>query len=205
MDTDKLYSTLYGPKPCERERSLWKFVVFIACAIICWILYWRFFSCPIKTETTKITYYHHTNSGEAVYTTVMLYPDRLVWIHDEARNGFCLKDSCRYDKEEYEKLLKDLSSIHFSTISHYDGMVGGEGYDYSFESDTECYLSYCDSYYFIGNYQKVAYIVQDFITKHKTSCQMLFEKYSKMPHERAFMGELQELPQELERYKAKNP
>ena len=40
-------------------------------------------SCPISLNTTTITYSHHTNSGIAIYTTIKIYEDHLVWEYDE--------------------------------------------------------------------------------------------------------------------------
>ena len=39
METNKMSSVLYGPKPCKRKRFFWKFIIFITCAILGGILF----------------------------------------------------------------------------------------------------------------------------------------------------------------------
>lgn len=55
--------------------------------------------CPIDINTDKITYYYHTGSGMAKYTTIEIYPDSLVWEYIEARNDCSLKDVRIYDND----------------------------------------------------------------------------------------------------------
>ena len=115
-------------------------------------------SCLIKRETTKIIYRHHSNSGMCIYTTVEIYPDYLVWKYKELRNDCYLIDTCRYKKEDYDKLLKELSTIKFSAIHNKYHRIGGPGYSYSFEVDSVCYLRFDDSYQFF--YRHILYIMR---------------------------------------------
>lgn len=71
-------------------------------------------SCHIKEETTKITYHRHTGSGLAVAMYVELYPDHLVWTYHDARERHREQKVCDYEREHYEKLVKELSTIQFS-------------------------------------------------------------------------------------------
>ena len=158
-------------------------------------------ACPISLKTTKIIYMYHTGSGMAVYTTITLGEDCLIWEYDEARNNCSLKDSCKYSKEEFEQLVKSLSTIEFSAIDTDDDRVGGAGDGYSFESNSSMYLYYDSSYNLSGNYRQVSSLIQQFIEAHKTKCEMLFEKLSRKPHERGHFGEFRTLPKELEKYK----
>jgi hypothetical protein len=155
---------------------------------------------PIKGGTTSISYHHHTNSARAIYTMVKLYPDYLVWEYYEARNHCHLKDTCRYNKEDFDKLVNKLSKINFSSTNRRDHRVGGEGYGYSFEVNDRSYLQFNSYYHLSGDYHAVQELIQQFIKSHPTQCEILFEKFSKMPHERGCFGEFKELPQELEKY-----
>lgn len=158
-------------------------------------------SCPISLNTTTITYSHHTNSGIAIYTIIKIYEDHLVWEYDEARNDCSLKDSCKYSREEFEELITSLSKVQFSAIDAHDYSVGGSGYGYSFESASNQYFYYDSSYKLLGNYSDVSSLIQQFIKAHKTDCEMIFEKLSRMPHERGSFGEFRTLPEELEKYR----
>ena len=157
----------------------------------------------IKSETTKIIYRSSTGSGSAVYTTVELYPDHLVWNYSEARNNCSLKDIRQYKKEEFDELVKELSTIKFSVQDNNRRIIGGGGYEYVFETDSGVYLLFADTFQFSGDYDKVGYLIQQFITSHKTQCEILFEEYSKKPHEKAEFGEFKKLPQKLQKYKVK--
>ena len=158
---------------------------------------------PIDTKTSKITYNHHTNSGMAIYTTIQIFQDSLVWDYIEARNDCRLKDICKYDKEEFNKLIKELSKIKFSATDEPNSLCGGAGYSYSFETNSERYLYYDDSSSLSGDYRKVSDLIQQFIWAHKTKCEILFDEYSRMPHERGHFGEFKILPKELQKYKVK--
>lgn len=189
----------------KRKKSLRTTSFLIFCALICGLLLSSAPAapCPIKRQTTKISYHHHTNSGMAIYTTVKLYPDYLVWEYNEARNDCRLKDSCRYNKKDFEILVMKLSEIEFSATDLHDHRVGGAGYSYSFVVNGECYLYFDNLYQFSGNYQTVQDLIQQFIKSHPTPCELLFKKLSKEPHERGPFGEFSELPQELERYQVR--
>lgn len=148
---------------------------------------------PIKEETTSISYHHHTNSGMAIYTMVKLYPDYLVWEYYEARNHCHLKDTCRYNKEDFDKLVNELSKINFSYMNRHDHRVGGEGYCYSFEVNDRRYLQFNNSYHPSGDYHAVQDLIQQFIKSHPTQCEILFKKFAMMPHKRRSCGEFEEL------------
>lgn len=159
--------------------------------------------CPIKKETTKISYRRHTNSGMAITTTVKLYPDYLVWEYNEARNDCRLRDTCRYNKRDFEKLVMQLSKIEFSATDIHDDRVGGAGYSYSFVVNAERYLYFDNLYQLSGDFQTVQDLIQQFIKSHPTKCEILFKKLSKKPHKKGHFGVFDELPQKLERYKVK--
>lgn len=159
------------------------------------------YSCPIFLNTTKITYSHHTNSGIAIYTTITIHEDHLVWEYVEARNNCSLIDSCSFSKKEFKELITDLSKVQFSAIDAHDYSVGGEGYSYSFESASDQYFYYDSSYKLSGNYSDASSLIQQFINAHKTDCEMLFKKLSGMPHEQGEFGEFKTLPKELEKYR----
>lgn len=163
-------------------------------------------SCPIKIGTTTIVYSYHSNSGQARYTTIYLHSDSLIWYYMEVRNKCFLKDVCKYDRAEFDKLLKDLSVISFSgTFGHDDNIWGREGYALSFEVDSQRYLYYSDLYRLSGDYSKVYNLIQQFVETHKTQCEIFFEKCSSKPHNKAQFGEFQTLPIELQRYKYRVP
>lgn len=158
-------------------------------------------SCPIRVGTTKIRYQYHTNSGMARYSDYQIFRDSIVWNYYEARNHCHLKDMCIYDKSVFNKLIKELSEKRFSgTFDLRDRNDGGAGFYYYFEEDSLCYLQYNESYQLSGEYQEVDYLIKQFIENHKTQCEILFEKYSNKPHEKALYGEFQSLPPKLQEY-----
>ena len=165
-------------------------------------LFWKG-ACPIKKETTKITFSRHSNSGLAVYSSVTLYPDHLVWSYSEVRNVCSLRDSCSYDREEFERLVKDLSEVRFSAKDSHDHSTGGAGYAYSFETEAGQYFHYNNSFKLSGDYGRAEDLIQQFISAHRTPCELLFKKYAAMPHKRARFGEFEELPEALKKYKMK--
>ena len=125
-------------------------------------------SRPISAETTKITYYHHTNSGIAISTKVEMNEDSLNWEYDEARTGLRLRDTSKFDKNDFTELVNELSLVRFSTKDTHDTSSGGEGYALSFEKDSNRYFIYNDSYKLSGNYKKVESLILQFIETHKT-------------------------------------
>jgi hypothetical protein len=139
----------------------------------------------------------------AIYTSVSLYPDRLVWGYSEARNGCSLRDSCQYDREEFDKLVSELAEIRFSAKDSGDHSTGGAGFGYSFETKAGQYFYYNRFSKMSGDYEKASALILQFIGKHKTQCEILFDKYARMPHKRAQFGEFEELPEELIQYKVK--
>ena len=158
----------------KNKRRLWNVFCFTMFAFFCSFLIQG--SCPIMEETTKITYRHHSNSAMCIYTTVEIYPEYLVWKYEEARNDCYLIDTCCYKKEDYDKLLKELSTIKFSAIHNKYRYIGGPGYRYSFEVDTVSYLYFDDSYQFSGDYDKATTLIQQFIKSHQTRCEILFKR-----------------------------
>ena len=157
--------------------------------------------CPIKEETIKIGYSHHTNSGMARYTSVQIYPDSLVWSYSEARNGCSLGDISRYDRKAFDELIQTLSAISFAAKDAHNYPLGGSGFAYAFEDKDGCYLSFQRGDDMSGDYMEVYGAIQGFVNSHKTDCQKLFEKLSRMPHEKAMFGEFKELPEQLKKYK----
>jgi hypothetical protein len=161
-------------------------------------------SSPIKASTTKVTYKYHTNSGKARYSEYLIFKDSLVWDYYEVRNHCHLKDICKYDRSNFDKLIKELSEKKFSgTCDLREMSVGGAGFKYYFEKDSNCYLQYSDLYQLSGEYQEVDKLIKHFIETHKTQCEILFEKFSNEPHEHAHFGEFRSLPQELHKYVVK--
>lgn len=160
-------------------------------------------SCLIKQGTTKILYRHHSNSAMCIYTTVEIYPEYLVWKYEEARNNCNLIDTCCYKKEDYDKLLKELSAIKFSATRNKYRRIGGPGYSYSFEVDSVRYLFFDDSYQYSGDYNKVQDLLQQFIKSHQTRCEILFNRQSKWPHLKGWYGEFRRLPKRLQKYQVK--
>lgn len=156
--------------------------------------------CPIKEGTTKISYSHHTGSGIAIYTSVDIYPDSLVWNYNEARNNCDLEDVCKYNRKEFEEMIQILSAVSFTIKEPASFPLGGSGFGYNFEDEEGCYLNFGRNYQLSGNYQEVYRVIQRFINSHKTECEKLFEQLSKKPHERAHFGEFKELPIELKKY-----
>lgn len=158
--------------------------------------------CFIKAETTKIIY--SVSSGCCTASSeIKIYRNHIVWEYNERINKLALRDSCKYDEICFLSLIKELSEIHFTVIKSPNIICGHAGYAYSFEINSQCYLSYSSSYMFSENYCQVKNIIQHFIEKHKTKAQILFEKYSKMPHEHALRGEFLILPKELQKYQVK--
>lgn len=213
----------FNQKGARHKRLFWTIGIIMTCVIVSGLLIWMSISkrenqdsnsvivktikseskCPIKEGTTKIAYHHHTNSGMAIYTTVEIFPDHLVWRYSEARNGCHLKDECHYDKEDFDKLVKELSTIQFSTRDLEDYSVGGAGYSYSFHLNSERYLYFNNLYQLSGDYDQVEDLIQQFIKSHKTKCEILFEKLAKEPHEKGHFGVFRDLPRELQKYKVK--
>ena len=134
----------------------------------------------------------------------MIFKDSLVWNYYEVRNHCHLKDICKYDRSNFDKLIKELSEKKFSgTCNLREMSVGGAGFEYYFEKDSNCYLQYSDSYQLSGEYQEVDKLIKHFIETHKTQCEILFEKFSNESHEHAPFGEFRSLPQKLHKYVVK--
>ena len=157
-------------------------------------------SCLIKENTTKIIHHRHTNSGLAISMTVELYPDHLVWTYVEARKSHRQQNESIYEKEHYEKLVKELSTIQFSARDRRPHPTGGAGYSYSFEVNAERYLSFGNHHQLSGNYNKVQNLILQFIEEHG-QCVTLFEKYSKTALEKGRLGKYRKFPQKLQKQK----
>ena len=69
--------------------------------------------CPISSGTTKIVYSEHETSGLAISMTYEITQDSLVWDYREPRNDCHLKDVVRYDRQDFEALVTELSTIRF--------------------------------------------------------------------------------------------
>lgn len=143
-------------------------------------------ACLIKEDTTKIVHHRHTNSGLAISMTVELYPDHLVWTYVEARKNRRQQKECMYEKEFYEKLVKELSTIPFSARDRCPHPKGGAGYSYSFEVDAERYLRFGNHHQLSGDYKKVQNLILQFIEKHG-QCVTLFEEYSEKAIEKGLI------------------
>lgn len=155
----------------------------------------------ISEKTTKITYQHHTDSGRAIYTTIEIFKEYLVWDYFEARNECHLRDTCKYNEDGFNKLINALSEIQFKVVEVDDVSCGGSGFSYSFEINSDKYLRYSNSDIFRGDVEVFKKIIAHFIQTHKTECQLLFEKFANEPHEYASFGEFRKIPKELERYR----
>ena len=158
--------------------------------------------CRVKKETTKISYFHHTNSGAARYTSVGIGPTLLRWSYSEARNNVHMRDSVEYDEKEFNDLIDKLSKISFY-IGEEDRRLGGAGFSFSFKDNDDTYLSFDSSQISSEECQEVVNLIRQFISIHQTRCEQLFKKYASKPHKRAHFGEFDVLPQELEKYLVK--
>lgn len=144
-------------------------------------------TCPIKEDTTKIIYYCHTGSGLAISMTVELYPDHLVWTYNDARKRHREHKVYDQEREYFEKLVKELSTIRFSARDRRPHPTGGAGYSYSFEVDAERYLSFDNFHQFSGDYKKVQNLIMQFIEEHGQYI-TLFEEYSIKALKKGRMG-----------------
>ena len=160
-------------------------------------------SCPILPGTIKITYATYTDSGTAINKTYEITPTSIVWNYTEYRNNLALTDVLKYDNKEFEKLMKELSSIRFKVKENQYIEAGGEGWGFAFYKNEKCYLSYNVQDKVSGDYEKVTTQIQQFIDNHKTEGEKLFERLSQQPHERSMFGEFEELPIALQKYKRK--
>jgi hypothetical protein len=124
-------------------------------------------SCPISLKTTKIIYHEHTNSGVAIYTTITIFEDHLVYERNYARKNHISKYSCEYSKDEFNELIMRLSKVQFSATYVRNHKLGGPGFEYSFESDSGQYLQYNNVSKLSGNYEQVSSLIQKFIEEHK--------------------------------------
>jgi len=154
--------------------------------------------CPIKRETTKITYRRHTGSGLAISMTVELYPDHLVWTYNDARERHREQKACDYEREYYEKLVKELSTIQFSARDRRPHPTGGAGYSYSFEVNGERYMRFDNFHQLFGDYNDVQNLILKFIEEHGQG-ETLFGKYSKTALEKGRLGKYRKFPQKLQK------
>jgi len=156
----------------------------------------------VKKETIKIKYVDYSNSGIAIDTQYEIYRDSLIWEYTEHRNDCRLRDVVKYDSEEFEKLIENLSQYTFSVVKREEPLCGGEGESFSFSSDTGCYLNFDDSSCELyGDADEVKRLIRQFVQLHPTKGEIEFKRLSKLPHKRAKHGVFKELPQELEIYR----
>ena len=123
--------------------------------------------CPITTGTTKIVYSEHTNSGIAISATYEITRDSLVWDYHEYRNGRHQRDVVRYDAQDFEALVTALSTIRFSAKDAHDVSSGGDGWACSFDNGEGRYLQFNNTYKFSGDYEKVTYLIKQFVDAHQ--------------------------------------
>ncbi len=177
-------------------------IVAILLAVFVCVIQDLFVSCAsVKKETTRIGYYHHTNSGEARYTSVTITPDSLIWNYSEARNGVKLRDVKKYNRTEYQALIDELSGTTFFLSGSGDNSSGGDGFTFSFENESGYYLMFDQSQAKTRGSYQIVVLITDFIENHPTRCEQLFKEYAKNPHRRGHFGEFDVLPKELEKYK----
>ena len=156
--------------------------------------------CPISTGTTKIVYSEHENSGIAIMTSYEITEDSLVWDYRELRNDCHLKDVARYDRQDFEALVTELSTIRFSAKDTHDVSSGGSGWGCSFYNDKECYFHYNDRFKLSGSYDTVTNAILQFVSNHKPEALKLFDELKSQPHATTTFGEFDPLPAPLEPY-----
>ena len=119
------------------------------------------------------------------------------------RNGCHLRDVIENIGEDYDRLVSDLSQIKFRAKDTHDTSAGGDGYWYSFEAGAKPYFSFNSSYDISGDFEKLYFLIADFIKGHPTKAEELFNKLYLAPHDKAQFGEFETLPEELEQYRRK--
>lgn len=122
--------------------------------------------CPILPETTMITYTTYTNSGTAINQTYEISDSLIVWKYTDYREGVKKTDKREIDKQEFEALVKELSSINFSVKKEDTAEAGGEGWGCSFYKNRERYLLFNCHDHFSGDYQKALTLIEDFVKSH---------------------------------------
>ena len=137
--------------------------------------------CPITTETTKIVYSEHSNSGIAILMTYEIARDSLVWECKNFRNNRHLRDVARYDAQDFETLVTALSTIRFSAKDAHDASSGGSGWGCSFDNEKGRYLQYNSSYELSGDYEKVTDMIQQFINAHQPEGMKSLEELENEP------------------------
>ena len=159
--------------------------------------------CPVKPNTTKIIFGMHTNSGIAIQSKHEISRDSIVWDYYEMRNGCHLRDVIENDGEDYDRLVSDLSQVKFRAKDMHDTSAGGDGYWYSFEAGAKPYFSFNSSYDISGDFEKLYFLIANYIKGHPTKAEELHFRLSLEPHDRAEFGEFETLPKELEPYRLK--
>lgn len=159
--------------------------------------------CPVKSNTTKIVFGMYTNSGIAIQSKHEISRDSIVWDYDEMRNGCHLRDVIANDGEDYDRLVSDLSQVKFRAKDTHDTSAGGDGYWYSFEAEAKPYFSFNSSFDISGDFDKLYFLIADYIKGHPTKAEELHNRLSLEPHDRAEFGEFETLPKELEPYRVK--
>lgn len=159
--------------------------------------------CPIKSNTTKIIFGQHTNSGIAIQSKHEISRDSIVWDYNEMRNGCHLRDVIANDGEDYDRLVSDLSQIKFRAKDMHDTSSGGSGFWYSFEIGSKSYFSFNNSFNISGDFDKLELLIAEYIKAHPTKAEELHKRLSLESHNRAEFGEFETLPEELEQYRLK--
>jgi len=157
-------------------------------------------SCPIQMSTTKITFSEHSNSGLLISTTFEICEDSMVWSRMEPRYGWKLRDVSKCDKQDFNELLTELSTIRFSARDAHDFSAGGDGWGLSFENQKGRYFHYNDKFKLSGDYERVTEKIQEYVEKHKPKGLQLFDQLRAEPHEKGMYGDFDELPEALKAY-----
>jgi hypothetical protein len=136
-------------------------------------------SVSVKKETAIIKYRKYSNSGKAIATEYVIYNDSLVWKYTEYRNNFRLQDVVKYNREEFDKLIDNLSRYTFS-IERTEPVCGGGGESFSFSTEAGCYLTFDDSNCELyGDADEVKKLIRQFVHLHPTSGKKDFKRLSK--------------------------
>lgn len=160
-------------------------------------------TCPIQTGTTKITFSEHSNSGLAISTTYEISEDSLVWSRMEPRYNWKLRDVLKCNKQDFNELVAEISTIRFSAKDAHDYSVGGDGWGLSFENQKGRYFHYNSSFKLSGDYESVTEKISEYVEKHKPEGLKLFDQLRAAPHKTGMYGDFEELPEALKPYLVK--
>lgn len=160
---------------------------------------------PITTDTTKIVYAEHANSGVASQTRFELSIESLSWDFIEPRYNRHLRDVSTYEQQDFKTLITTLSKIKFSAVDSHDYSSGGSGWGCTFYDAKGSYLQFNDTYKLSGDYEQVVRQILDFAQSHKPDGLKRYESLKAHPHEQGLYGDFETLPTELERYAVSKP